>query len=173
MLKQIASISLVSSLIAAGLTFSDIGGTKDFAAASPAVPAMPTFTEHESEPLPMPVSQGPLIDVPEGEAQGDASACIAANHMLSVLALDVQHVGGEVLLLSGGLEQAFADSWRHAVGLPSVQVSQVFAHVVKQEDGNGVVDVIEIGSNGCALSRTLLAIDDWLFIMKPLESVEV
>lgn len=99
--------------------------------------------------------------------------CIPADQMLGVFALDAEHLGGEILALGDGLQQAFADSWRKNVGLPAVPVTQVFAHVVPGQDGASIVDVVEIDENGCALSRTLLSMESWLEILKPLQSVEV
>ena len=48
-----------------------------------------------------------------------------------------------------------------------MKVTQVYAHIVPAQNGAAVVDVVEIGQNGCALSRTLLSMDDWLERIHP------
>jgi hypothetical protein len=166
-MKQIVPLS-----VAAGLA---VGGALaltgySFAAASQAVVLPPIdASEWHEEPAPAPArASAPALD---RDLQVER-ACIPADQILGVFALDVTHVGGEILALDDGLQQAFADSWRKSVGMPGVKVTQVFAHIVPGEDAT-VVDVVEIDQNGCALSRTLLSMDDWLEILKPLRSIEV
>ena len=93
--------------------------------------------------------------------------------ILDIFALDLEAVGGEILALSGGLEQEFADQWRRAVGMSPVDVSQVFAHVVPGVDGDAIVDVVEVDTQGCALSRTLLSQSDWLDLLGIVQGIDV
>jgi hypothetical protein len=136
------------------------------------IPTPPVF-EHEGEPsLPSPVTGADLFTVSGGAVEAPA-ACMPAEQILGVFALDVEAVGGEILALSGGLEQDFADQWRAAVGMNPVDVSQVYAHVVPAEDGDAIVDVVEVDGEGCALSRTLLSHKDWLELLGAVSGVEV
>jgi hypothetical protein len=169
-MKQIVPLSIAAGL-AVGSALALTGYS--FAAATRAV-ALPPIdaSEWHEEPAPIPTRAMPPANDPAKELQVER-ACIPADQILGVFALDVTHVGGEILALDNGLQQAFADSWRKTVGMPGVKVTQVYAHIVPGEDGATVVDVVEIDQNGCALSRTLLSMDDWLEILKPLRSVEV
>jgi len=129
--------------------------------------------DHEGEPsLPPPVTGADLFTV-SGAAVDAPATCMPAEQILGVFALDVEAVGGEILALSGGLEQDFADQWREAVGMTPVDVSQVYAHVVPAEDGDAIVDVVEVDAQGCALSRTLLSHTDWLELLGAVSGVEV
>jgi hypothetical protein len=166
-MKQIVPLS-----VAAGLA---VGGALaltgySFAAASQTM-VLPPIDASEWHEEPMPTPTRAVAPAVEEDLQVERT-CIPADQILGVFALDVTHVGGEILALDDGLQQAFADSWRKSVGLPGVKVTQVFAHIVPGE-GATVVDVVEIDQNGCALSRTLLSMDDWLEILKPLRTVEV
>jgi hypothetical protein len=168
-MKQIIPLSIVAGLAVGGAL---VLTGYSFAAASQAIVLPPIDPgEWHEEPAPTPARAVPPTRDPE-----DLNAertCIPADQMLGIFALDVTHVGGQILALGDGLQQAFADSWRKSVGLPVVKVTQVFAHIVPSDDGAAVVDVVEIDQKGCALSRTLLSMDDWLEILKPLRSVEV
>jgi hypothetical protein len=165
-MKQIVPIS-----IAAGLTVASVLALTGYslASASHSVVVTPVDpAEWHEEPAAEPAKATGLADDLQVERD-----CIPSDQILGVFALDVEHVGGEILALGDGLQQAFADSWRKNVGQPPVTVTQVFAHLVPADDGSTVVDVVEIDQNGCALSRTLLSMDHWLEILKPLRSVEV
>lgn len=167
-MKQIVPLSIAVGLAVAGaLTLT--GYSIADAARQPVLQVAEPYAEFHQEPPPIPVRTRPS---PSEELQVERS-CIPADQILGVFALDVEHVGGEILALGDGLQQAFADSWRKTVGLPVVKVTQVFAHIVPAQDGTSVVDVAEIDQNGCALSRTVLSMDHWLEILKPLQGVEV
>jgi hypothetical protein len=169
-MKQIVPLSIAAGL-ALGGALALTGYSFAEAARTVVLPPVDASDWHE-EPAPTPTSTVPPAGDPRAE-RGVERSCIPADQILGVFALDVTHVGGEILALDDGLQQAFADSWRKSVGLPAVTVTQVFAHIVPGENGATVVDVVEIDQNGCALSRTLLSMDDWLEILKPLQSVEV
>jgi hypothetical protein len=169
-MKQIIPLSVAAGL-AVGGALALTGYSFAAAARTVVLPPIDASEWHE-EPAPTPTRAVPPTNDPAGDPRIEGS-CIPADQMLGVFALDVTHVGGEILALGDGLQQAFADSWRKTVGLPAVKVTQVFAHIVPADNGAAVVDVVEIDENGCALSRTLLSMDDWLEILKPLKSVEV
>jgi hypothetical protein len=162
----------VHVLLAAGVATTTAIGAQALSVQSAPLPTPPVF-DHEGEPsLPPPVTGIDLFTISGGSVDAPAS-CMPAEQILGVFALDVEAVGGEILALSGGLEQEFADQWRLAVGIAPVDVSQVFAHVVPAEDGDAIVDVVELDGEGCALSRTLLSHDDWLDLLGAVRGVEV
>ena len=74
-------------------------------------------------------------------------------------------------MLAGGLEQAFADTWRRQTNADLVEVSTVLAHVLPEGDAS-FVDVVEIGVDGCALSRTVITGDDWRYLLVQAAGVE-
>jgi hypothetical protein len=161
----------VHILLAAGLATTAALGAQ---ALSPRddTATVPSAFAHGAEPFPAPVSAG----VPRAEAGNDggtSATCLPVAQILGIFALDVEAVGGEILALSGGLEQEFADQWRLAVGASPVDVSQVLAHIVPAEDGDAIVDVVEIDAEGCALSRTLLSHTDWLTLLGVVRGIEV
>jgi len=162
----------VHVVLAAGLATTTAIGAQALFVQKAHSPTPPVF-DHEGEPsLPPPVTSADLFTV-SGAAVDAPATCMPAEQILGVFALDVEAVGGEILALSGGLEQDFADQWREAVGMTPVDVSQVYAHVVPAEDGDAVVDVVEVDSEGCALSRTLLSHSDWLELLGAVSGVEV
>jgi len=160
---------IVHLMFAAGLATTTAVGAQALSATTPTkAPAV----EHAAEPFPAPVTADVLFAEAGGDA-GSPGACMPAARILGIFALDVEAVGGEIFALSGGLEQDFADQWRQAVGASPVDVSQVFAHVVPAEDGDAIVDVVEVDAQGCALSRTLLSQSDWLTLLGAIRGVEV
>jgi hypothetical protein len=162
----------VHVLLAAGIATSTAIGAQALSVQQAHLPT-PPVSDHEGEPsLPPPVTGGELFTV-SGEDAGAPESCMPVAQILGVFALDVEAVGGEILALSGGLEQAFADQWRLAVGISPIDVSQVYAHVVPAEDGDAIVDVVEVDAQGCALSRTLLSHNDWLELLGAVSGVEV
>jgi hypothetical protein len=134
--------------------------------------AIPSAFDHGAEPFPAPVSAG-VHPAESGSDGGAPATCLPVAQILGIFALDVEAVGGEILALSDGLEQDFADQWRQAVGLSPVDVAQVFAHVVPTGDGDAIVDVVEVDAEGCALSRTLLSETDWLTLLGVVTGIEV
>ena len=46
-----------------------------------------------------------------------------------------------------------------------IAVSGVFAHIFPSDAGFNMVDVVEIGGDGCAISRTLLTEEEWNSIL--------
>lgn len=162
----------VHVVLAAGIATTTAIGAQALSVQKAHLPTPPVF-DHEGEPsLPAPVTGDELFTVSGGAVEAPAS-CMPAEQILGVFALDVEAVGGEVLVLSGGLEQDFADQWREAVGMTPVDVSRVYAHVVPAEDGDAIVDVVEVDGEGCALSRTLLSHNDWLELLGAVSGVEV
>jgi hypothetical protein len=162
---------IVHFLLATGLATGAVSANELYAARAPAL-ATSTVEAH-GEPFPAPVMGGNILFVAAGGDESGASKCLPVEQILGIFATDVEAVGGEIFALSGGLEQEFADQWRQAVGANPVDVSQVFAHVVPSEDGEPIVDVVEVDANGCALSRTLLSQSDWLILLGAVQGVEV
>jgi hypothetical protein len=131
--------------------------------------------EHAIEPTPAPVSGVLLFDETELGAGFDSGreSCVSAARVLGIFAREIKIVGGEIQTLSGRLQQEFADQWRQAAGLAPVDVSQVFAHVVPSQDGDVIVDVVEIDTEGCALSRTLITGIEWGYLILAARELEV
>lgn len=162
----------VHVVLAVGIATTTAIGAQALSAQKGHVPTPPVF-DHEGEPsLPSPVTGGELF-TSSGGAAGAPPTCMSAEQILAVFALDVEAVGGEIIALTGGFEQEFADQWRLAVDMTPVDVSQVYAHVVPAEDGDAIVDVVEVDNEGCALSRTLLSHNDWLELLGAVSGVEV
>jgi hypothetical protein len=124
--------------------------------------------EHAIEPVSAPVSGDLLFTGTElGPDFNPARVtCVPAPEVLAIFAREIGMVGGEILTLSGRLQQDFADHWRQSAGLTTVDVSQVFAHFVPGQDGDAIVDVVEIDKKGCAASRTLLTGTEWVGLVQ-------
>ena len=129
--------------------------------------------EHGIEPVPAPVTGELLFAEAELPPDFNSETCVLAAQVLDIFAREMKMVGGEVLTLSGRFQQDFADHWRLAVDMPSVAVSQVLAHVVPGEDGDTIVDVVEIDAKGCAASRTLLTGMEWADLVQAARAPEV
>jgi len=129
--------------------------------------------EHGIEPVPAPVSGELLFAEAELPPGFNSETCVLAVQVLDIFAREMEMVGGEVLTLSGRSQQDFADHWRLAVDMPSVAVSQVLAHVVPGEDGDTIVDVVEIDAEGCAASRTLITGMEWADLLQAARPPEV
>lgn len=105
--------------------------------------------------LPGAVSGTGLFDAAMGPV------CYDKDAVLAYLDGDRSHVGGELVTLEAGFDQDFADVWRSETSLQPVAISGVFAHVFPTEGGGSMVDVVELGDGGCAISRTLLTEEEW------------
>lgn len=92
-------------------------------------------------------------------------ACIGTEDAIRQLDAERRQIGGETVMLDKGLDQAFADTWRLHTDQESIQVTAVLAHVVG-EDARGIVDVIEFDGNGCAMTRTVLGVNDWSYLLR-------
>jgi hypothetical protein len=104
--------------------------------------------------LPTAVSGTGLFDTRGGPV------CYGKDAVLAYFDGDRAQVGGELVTLEAGFDQDFADVWRSETSLSPVAISGVFAHVFPAASGN-MVDVVELGDGGCAISRTLLTEDEW------------
>jgi hypothetical protein len=126
---------------------------------------IPTGSEDEN----LAVEEQAETSVPAAAVQGaplfaDEQAgprCVAEADVLTNLDLDRAKIGGEMVTLETGFDQAFADEWRRETDLGSVRISAVYAHIFSNQSGFGMVDVVELGSDGCAISRTLLTEQEW------------
>jgi len=130
---------------------------------------------HEGGEMPGPITGVHLfapVASPYG-AGGNGKACLTADDVFGGLVLDVENVGGEIVLMTEGAQQEFSDAWRGVVGESRVEIALVVAHVIPDPGGNPIVDVVEIGTHGCAVSRTLLAAADWLQLIELAQSIEV
>lgn len=107
------------------------------------------------------------------EAGGTEKACLTTDDVFGGLILDVENVGGEIVLMTEGAQQEFSDAWRGVVGESRVEIALVLAHVIPDPGGDPIVDVVEIGPHGCAVSRTLLAAADWAQLIELAQSIEV
>jgi hypothetical protein len=126
--------------------------------------------EDLSGPVPAEADQGMAAPV-AGAALFAASpktagACVTADTVVTRLQADRSAIGGETVMLADGLEQAFADAWRRALDLRPVAVSTVIAHVFRTEDVSGaMVDVVEVDTAGCAMTRTILSAEEWATLL--------
>jgi hypothetical protein len=133
---------------------------------------------HVGEPMPPPVVgqhlfAGHAAASPGFESRGTAHTCLSADHVLHILARDVETVGGNIVIMADGVQQHFSDTWRALAGTGRVEISLVIAHVIPDSGGDPIVDVVEIDGQGCALSRTLLAGSDFLDLIEFADSIEV
>jgi len=96
---------------------------------------------------------------------GYGPVCYDKNDVLSYFDSDRVQIGGEMVTLEAGFDQDFADTWRSETELQPVTVSGVFAHIFANDSGFEMVDVVEIGADGCAISRTLLTEEEWNAIL--------
>ena len=103
-----------------------------------------------------------------------AGACLSQDEVLNNLTLDVAKDGGKTYVLGDGLDQAFANAWRSGASIAPVKVSGIVAHIFHDKGGSEwAADVIEIGADGCAISRTLLPGDQWSSLLKTAMGPEV
>ena len=93
--------------------------------------------------------------------EGYGPVCYDKDDVLSYFDRDRVQIGGEMVTLEVGFDQDFADAWRYETKMQPVTISGVFAHVFPSDAGFNMVDVVEIGSDGCAISRTLLTEEEW------------
>jgi hypothetical protein len=92
--------------------------------------------------------------------------CLTDEQIVSTMEADKAIYGGELIMLTDGLEQAFADAWRREVDVERVKVSTVIIHSLPTEDAGRLADVVEFDEAGCALSRTMLSGDDFAMILE-------
>jgi len=138
-------------------------------AVAAATVALANFTtdpavEDLSGPAPAEADQDVVVAPVAGAAlfAAPAEACVTADAVVTRLQADRLAIGGETVMLAGGLEQAFADAWRRTVDLRPVAVSTVVAHVFRTVEASGaMVDVVEVDAAGCAMTRTILSGEEW------------
>jgi hypothetical protein len=98
----------------------------------------------------------------------EKSECLAFTTVARQMLLDQGVHGGRMVAFTNGMEQAFADEWRHLAHLAPVKVRLVLAHgfAVGDTPSDVVVDTVEFDANGCAISRTLLTSAAWNSILQ-------
>lgn len=111
------------------------------------------------EGLPGAVSGMSLFD------EGYGPVCYDKDDVLAYFDHDRTKIGGEMVTLEVGFDQDFADAWRTETEMQPVAVSGVLAHIFPSDAGFNMVDVVEVGSDGCAISRTLLTEEEWNSIL--------
>jgi hypothetical protein len=111
--------------------------------------------------------------VPFFTVENDAPMCFSADQVLSAFADDRALIGGETVTLEAGFDQAFANQWRRGTKTQEVTISGVYAHIFDNASGFKMVDVVELGTDGCAISRTLLTDTEWTAILVKAAGVEV
>ena len=104
---------------------------------------------------------------------GYGPVCYGKDDVISYFDKDRAHIGGEVVTLEVGFDQDFADVWRYETKMQPVTISGVFAHIFPSDAGFNMVDVVEIGGDGCAISRTLLTEEEWNSILVGAAGVSV
>lgn len=94
---------------------------------------------------------------------GTKSECVPVGTVAREMLLDQHKVGGRTLALTEGMDQAFADQWRHMAHMPPVRVKVVLAHgfAVGSAPSDVVIDTVEFDEQSCAISRTLLKSEAW------------
>ena len=93
--------------------------------------------------------------------------CRSVADVTGELKVDEEMLGGKTIALTGGLEQAFSDAWRHQIGGHTVPVTLVVGHAFADpRNGDLFVDTVEFGDGGCAISRTMLPVDAWNSILR-------
>jgi hypothetical protein len=104
---------------------------------------------------------------------GTKSGCVPVGTVAREMLLDQDKVGGRTLALTEGMDQAFADQWRHMAHMPPVKVKVVLAHgfAVGSAPSDTVIDTVEFDERGCAISRTLLKSDAWDTILHGVANV--
>jgi hypothetical protein len=124
--------------------------------------------EHAIEPVPAPATGVVLFAQMELDPGFDSTSqsCVPAAQALRIFAREVEMIGGEIMTLTGRLQQDFSDQWRRTAGLALVDVSQVFAHLVSVQDEDAIADVVEIDTKGCAFSRTFLTGIEWMNLIQ-------
>jgi hypothetical protein len=115
--------------------------------------------------FPSPIMSGALF---VNAQDSDGNTCMSRAAVISRLKVDMAKVGGEIYVLKGGLEQAFADEWRHQAHEKPVPVTGVVAHLFPDAGGSDYADVVEFDGAGCAMSRTMLSGQDWDGILNTL-----
>jgi hypothetical protein len=104
---------------------------------------------------------------------GYGPVCYDKDDVLGYFDQDRTLIGGEMVTLEAGFDQDFANAWRVETKMESIPVSGVFAHIFPSDSGSNMVDVVEIGSDGCAISRTLLTEEEWNSILVRAAGVSV
>jgi hypothetical protein len=99
--------------------------------------------------------------------------CVAETEVLEYLDGDRATIGGEMVTLEAGFDQDFADAWRNVTETQPVPISAVYAHIFPNQSGFNMVDVVEVGADGCAISRTLLTEEEWTAILVKAAGVAV
>jgi hypothetical protein len=97
--------------------------------------------------------------------EGYGPVCYDKDDVLSYFDRDRSQIGGEMVALEAGFDQDFANAWRYATEMEPVAISGVLAHIFASDAGFNMVDVVEIGADGCAISRTLLTEEEWNSIL--------
>ena len=146
-----------SIAVSAGLAFVAVSATTLALASIPSAlndPAADATTHGSEMGIPGAVTGTGLF----GDRVGPA--CYDTGAILTYFGGDRARIGGEVVTLESGFDQDFADVWRGETRMQPVAVSGVFAHVFPV-GGSNMVDVVEIGDEGCAISRTLLTEEEW------------
>lgn len=122
---------------------------------------------HSESSIPGATSGAALFD------EGYGPVCYDRDAVLGYFDRDRATIGGEMVMLEAGFDQDFADTWRSETEMAPVAISGVFAHIFATDAGLEMVDVVEIGSDGCAISRTLLTGEEWNSILVKAAGVAV
>jgi hypothetical protein len=140
------------------------------AGASSSTPSL-AANEWLAEAIPAPVSGAAIFP----KSMADAQGCVTETAVAEKLKSDEFKVGGKTVVLTDGLEQAFADAWRRHASLSVVPVHSVFAHIFALPPGSDVllVDVVETDGKGCAMTRTLISGAVWKDLLQSAVGIEV
>jgi hypothetical protein len=156
MRKFLPTIILASCALGLGLT----AGSLATANYSPKTDLLETSYDIEPAEIMAPVMSNELF-------VDQALSCVDQQTVLYQIGVDRMQIGGEVIELSAGQYQGFADSWRDQTGTQPVKVSGVVGHVYFDETASDwMVDVTEFDPAGCAQSRTIISAKQWNYLIK-------
>jgi hypothetical protein len=104
---------------------------------------------------------------------GTKAGCVPLATVTRLMLRDQRELGGRTITLADGMDQAFADQWRHMAHLAPVTVKMVLAHgfAVGRAPSDVLIDTVEFNEQGCAISRTFLKGTVWDTILHGIADV--
>jgi hypothetical protein len=88
-----------------------------------------------------------------------AGQCLTVDEMKPLFDQVIAEAGGRALVLTAGVQQRFADKWRHEVELEPVTISVTFVSLTS------AAHVAEFDNKGCLLTMTSMSIEEFLGVV--------
>jgi len=85
--------------------------------------------------------------------------CLTVDAMMPLFDQVIAEAGGRALVLTAGVQQRFADEWRHEVELEPVTISVTFVFL------SSAASVAEFDNQGCLLTMTSMSIEEFLGVV--------